>query len=168
MMQTQQRDPSEDEPSTHSERAPGRMLIWTEALKFLGVSKPKELMPAYAPSRQRTRRLKDDSDPCFPTYKVMLSRDKTVRRFARARLFASGLGSVVKIPYSGEGRSVMMHLQFWQSFYNRAPMEPQRILCVLQNCLDAGGFPDPCGRYRLLSMGEEDPDSPSESDNYDY
>ena len=368
MMQTQQRDPSEDEPSTHSERAPGRMLIWTEALKFLGVSKPKELMPAYAPSRQRARRLKDDSDPCFPTYKVMLSRDKTVRRFARARLFASrtigaleatckalrdqlrsgipsvdaqveaaalarfprlrqilpdgggprdyrsiaraqldaetptsdtpevpeatdlslgaltftfefahgdelipkvcfsaktstfegpparhvigphmsfalvgdpdyvnrcllgkdfggdrygvrlkiyistadglktarlshsspcgyegrfpattessvsygggplagdgdtytGLGSVVKIPYSGEGRSVMMHLQFWQSFYNRAPMEPQRILCVLQNCLDAGGFPDPCGRYRLLSMGEEDPDSPSESDNYDY
>jgi len=82
-MQTQQRDQSEHERSTSGERAPGRMLIWTEALKFLGVSKP-------------------------------------------------------------------------------------RILCVLQNCLDAGGFPDPCGRYRLLSMGEEDPDSPSESDNYDY
>ena len=124
MTQTQQRDQSEDAPSIHRERAPGRMLIWTEALKFLGVSKPKELY--------------------------------------------TGLGSVVKIPYSGEGRSAMMHLQFWQSFYNRAPMEPQRILCVLQNCLDAGGFPDPCGRYRLLSMGEEDPDSPSESDNYDY
>ena len=130
MMQTQQRDQSEDAPSIHRERAPGRMLIWTEALKFLGVSKPKELA--------------GDGD----TY--------------------TGLGSVVKIPYSGKGRSVMMHLQFWQSFYNRAPMEPQRILCVLQNCLDAGGFPDPCGRYRLLSMGEEDPDSPSESGGYDY
>ena len=111
MMQTQQRDPSEDEPSTHSERAPGRMLIWTEALKFLGVSKPKELMPAYAPSRQRARRLKDDSDPCFPTYKVMLSRDKTVRRFARARLFAwratvtptRVLGLLSKFPTRGKG-----------------------------------------------------------------
>ena len=89
MMQTQQRDRSEDEPSIHRERAPGRMLIWTEALKFLGVSKPKELMPAYTPSRQRARRVDKYSDPCSPTYKVMLSRDKTGRRFARARLFAS-------------------------------------------------------------------------------